>query len=157
MRKAAALLLLLCACATMRPSDDRSEIDRILDDFHKAASAADEARYFGHMTSDFIFLGTDATERWDGAGFRAYAHPHFAQGKGWTFVPRDRHVVVEPDGKTAWFDELLDSVPYGVCRGSGVLRRIGGEWKVAQYNLSIPIPNELAKEVVGRIRTAGSR
>jgi hypothetical protein len=33
-----------------------------------------------------------------------------------------------------------------------VLRRIGGSWKIAQYNLSIPIPNALVKDVVARIR-----
>jgi hypothetical protein len=40
---------------------------------------------------------------------------------------------------------LLDSASYGECRGSGVLRQVGGDWKIAQYNLSIPIPNALAK------------
>src|SRR5512138_2338152 len=154
MRRTAALLLFLCACASTYGTASSIDIDRTIDGFHKAASQADEARYFGLMSPDFIFLGTDATERWDLAGFRAYAHPHFAQGKGWTFTPRDRQVVIEPDGDTAWFDELLDSASYGVCRGSGVLRRVNGEWKVAQYNLSIPIPNELAKEVVARIKAA---
>jgi hypothetical protein len=153
MRNAAALLLVLfCACATSRFPDDTADVNRVLDQFHQAASAADEARYFGLMSPDFIFLGTDASERWDVPAFRAYAHPYFAQGKGWTFVPRDRHVVIEPGGDSAWFDELLDSTSYGVCRGTGVLRRVGGAWKVAQYNLSIPIPNDLAKEVVGRIK-----
>lgn len=155
MQRATALLLIIfCACASGRATDQRPAISRTLDAFHQAASRADETTYFDLMSADFIFLGTDATERWDKAGFLAYAHPHFAQGKGWTFVPRDRHVVIEPDGDTAWFDELLDSASYGVCRGSGVLRRVNGEWKVAQYNLSIPIPNELAKEVVARIKAA---
>ena len=155
MRKTAALLLLLCACASTSQTASRSDIDRTIDSFHAAASRADEAGYFRLMSPDFVFLGTDATERWDAASFRAYAHPHFAEGKGWTFTPRERHVVIEPEGDTAWFDELLDSSSYGVCRGSGVVRRIGGEWKIAQYNLSIAIPNELAKEFVGRIRGAG--
>jgi hypothetical protein len=37
-------------------------------------------------------------------------------------------------------------------RGSGVLVLEGGRWKVAQYNLSIPIPNELVREIVRVIR-----
>lgn len=32
---------------------------------------------------------------------------------------------------------------YGECRGSGVLLREGGEWRIAQYNLTVPIPNDL--------------
>lgn len=127
-------------------------MNRVLDDWHKAAADADETRYFAHAAPDFIFLGTDATERWDLASFRAFAHPYFAKGTAWTFVPRDRHVDFSPRGDVAWFDEKLDSASYGECRGSGVLRRIDGEWKIAHYNLTIPIPNDLAKDVVKMIR-----
>ncbi|MBZ0089190.1 MAG: nuclear transport factor 2 family protein, partial [Thermoanaerobaculia bacterium] len=48
----------------------------------------------------------------------------------------------------------LDSATYGACRGSGVLEKTATGWKIAQYNLSIPIPNDLAKELVTRIRAA---
>jgi hypothetical protein len=132
--------------------DAVSAINRVVDDWHHAAAVADEAKYFGYTAPEFVFLGTDATERWDVASFRAYAHPYFAAGRAWTFVPRDRHVVVAGDGNTAWFDELLDSASYGICRGSGVMRNVGGAWKIAQYNLSIPIPNALAKKFVEEIR-----
>jgi hypothetical protein len=40
----------------------------------------------------------------------------------------------------------------GSARGTGVLRRIGGVWKIEQYHLTIPVPNALADEVVKRIR-----
>src|SRR5271168_3840018 len=56
-----------------------------LDDFHAAAAAADEARYFGHFAADGVFLGTDATERWTVDAFRAYAKPHFDAGRGWAY------------------------------------------------------------------------
>lgn len=124
----------------------------VLDDWHDAAAKADENRYFAHAAYDFVFLGTDASERWDLASFRAFAHPYFAKGKAWTFVPRDRNVTVDERNGIAWFDEKLDSASYGECRGTGVLRKAGGEWKIAQYNLTIPIPNDLAKELVERIR-----
>lgn len=141
-------LLLLCACATTTRTSPSPEA--VLDAWHRAAATADESAYFGAMAPEFVFLGTDATERWDLASFREFAHPYFAKGTAWTFVPRDRHVIVR--GDIAWFDEKLDSASYGECRGTGVLRRVGGEWKVAHYNLTIPIPNELAKTVVGMIR-----
>ena len=130
---------------------DRVAVDRVVDDFHKAASDADETRYFGQMADDAVFIGTDAGERWTVAKFREYAHPHFAAGKGWTYVPRDRHVVVH--GDVAWFDELLDNAKYGQCRGTGVLRRDKGRWKIVQYSLSIPIPNEIAGDIVKMIRS----
>ena len=37
------------------------------------------------MTDDAVFLGTDATERWDTAAFKGYAQPHFDEGKAWSF------------------------------------------------------------------------
>lgn len=129
-----------------------ADVDRVLDDWHKAAADADEARYFGYAAPELVFLGTDASERWDLASFRAFAHPYFAKGKAWTFTPRNRHVTVSPAGDVAWFDEALESASYGECRGSGVLRKIGGSWKIAQYNLTIPIPNALVKDFVARIR-----
>jgi len=142
--------LLAVSCATANLQQETASVNRVVDDWHKAASDADEQRYFGAMAPEFVFLGTDATERWDLESFRAFAHPYFAKGKAWTFTPRHRNVIVHND--TAWFDESLDSASYGECRGTGVLRRVGGEWKLAHYNLTIPIPNELAKEVVGRIQ-----
>ncbi len=142
--------LLAISCATVNVQQEASSVNRIVDEWHQAAAAADEARYFGAMAPEFVFLGTDAGERWDLASFRAFAHPYFAKGKAWTFTPVHRNVIVH--GDVAWFDESLSSESYGVCRGSGVLRRIGGAWKIAHYNLTIPIPNELAKEFVARIR-----
>jgi len=147
-----AVLALLClaACATATVQQDRDAVNAVVDDWHKAAADADEPRYFGHMTADSVFLGTDATERWDLPAFRAFAHPYFAKGKAWTFVPRHRNVMI--NGDTAWFDESLDSASYGECRGTGVLRREGGAWRLAHYNLNIPIPNALAKTFVEEIR-----
>lgn len=126
---------------------DRAAVERALDDFHRAAADADGARYFGRLAEGAIFLGTDATERWTKDEFRAYAEPYFARGVGWTYVPRERHVFLGPGG-VAWFDELLDNAKYGACRGTGVLLEIDGEWRIAQYDLSIPIPNEVAPEVL---------
>lgn len=152
MRKVFALIVLLFATAAFADSP----IDKMLDDWHDAAADADEARYFGAMTPEFVFLGTDATERWDIKSFREFAHPYFAKGKAWTFVPRDRHVILSPKGDVAWFDEKLDSASYGECRGSGVVRKVGGAWKIAHYNLTIPIPNDLAKSVVEMIRKSST-
>src|SRR5207249_2276727 len=126
----------------------------VLDDFHAAAAAADGPRYFAHFAPEAVFLGTDATERWTLPEFKAYATPYFEKGKGWTYKPKSRHIQAAPGGDVAWFDEDLDSAAFGACRGSGVARRIDADWKIAQYNLSIPVPNDLAREVVERIRAA---
>src|SRR5512143_1319390 len=119
------LALLLGAASARGADDDTRAIGRVLDDWHDAASKADEARYFSHFAPDGVFLGTDAAERWEVAAFRAYAHPYFAKGKAWTFKPTSRHVNVW-NGRTAWFDELLDTPNLGPARGSGVLVKENG-------------------------------
>ena len=127
-------------------SADMAKASATLDRFHAAAAAADEATYFAFFTEGGVFLGTDAKERWTVPEFRAYAHPRFASGRSWSFKATHRELVVR--GDVAWFDEDLDTTRLGRGRGSGVLvRDPQGEWKVAQYNLSIPIPNERFDEV----------
>jgi SnoaL-like domain len=159
-RSCLAILVALLSMTSIAKADSRpalADVNAVLDGFHTAAAKADEATYFDLIAPTGVFLGTDATERWDKAAFRAFAHPYFAQGKGWKFVPRDRQVVFSASGQVAWFDELLDSETYGECRGTGVLEVVEGTWKIQQYHLTIPMPNDLAKELVARIRAFGKK
>ncbi|MEZ4443387.1 MAG: nuclear transport factor 2 family protein [Polyangiaceae bacterium] len=130
--------------------DDRAAIDALLDGWHAAATRADEDGYFHAMTDDFVFLGTDATERWDKAAFRAYAHPHFAKGKAWSFRSIRRDVLQQ--GDFAWFDEDLATPNLGPARGSGVVVRHDGNWRIAHYVLSITVPNDRFGEVKRLLR-----
>jgi hypothetical protein len=132
----------------------QQQVAAVLDDWHQAASVADEARYFGYFAPHGIFMGTDATERWTAAEFREWAKPQFKRKAAWSFKPRDRHIELSVDRRTAWFDEMLDTPNLGLCRGSGILVLTGGKWKIAQYNLSVPIPNALVDGIVKQI---GSR
>jgi hypothetical protein len=122
-------------------------IGAVLDQWHAAAARADEAAYFSHFAKDAVFLGTDLTERWDVAAFRAYAHPHFARGKAWSFRAMRRSISVAASGDYAWFDEDLATERLGPARGSGVVGREGGDYKLLQYNLSMTIPNERFRDV----------
>jgi SnoaL-like domain len=137
------LALSACAPTPKAPSPlDLGALGAVIDDFHDAAAHADEARYFAHFAENGVFLGTDATERWDVAAFRAYAHPHFAKGKAWSFRSIRRAITVAASGDVAWFDEDLATPNLGPARGSGVLVKRGAAWKIAQYNLAITVPNE---------------
>ena len=127
-------------------------VGAVLDAWHAAAAAAKEEEYFSYFTADAVFLGTDPTERWTRDEFRKWAHPYFAKGQAWSFRAVSRWISFAPDRTVAWFDEALDTPNMGRCRGSGVLVRFGDTWKIAQYNLSIPIPNALTDDVVNRIR-----
>ena len=126
-----------------------------LDALHEAASKADGATYFDLFTPDATYIGTDVSEHWSIAEFRAYAEPYFARGRGWTYTPRSRSLTLAPlDCRcVVWFDEALDSQSYGTSRGTGVLvRGDDGRWRVALSALTFPIPNALAREMTARIR-----
>ncbi len=149
----------LAACTPNRPGalrppstnqetpDSSRAIGVVIDDWHDAAAKSDESRYFGHLDDDSVFLGTDATERWDKAAFRAYAHPHFEKHKAWHFRSIRRAVALDAGGLLAHFDEDLWTEKLGPARGSGVLALRRGAWVILQYNLTLTIPNERFGEV----------
>ena len=154
-----ATLLFLASCTTIPGATDpvreadgssRAAVEAVLDAFHDAAALADGEAYFGAMAEGSVFLGTDATERWDREAFRGYADPYFSQGRGWTYKPIERHVYVR--GEVAWFDERLWNEKYGESRGTGVLRRFAQGWRIVHYSLTFPIPNAISGEVTKQIR-----
>jgi len=138
----------LSARAASEGAAQIAAIGELLDGWHQAAARADEEAYFRCFTPDAVFLGTDATERWNKDAFRAYAHPHFAKGKAWSFEAVRRAVMLSGDGAIGWFDEDLATPNLGPARGSGVvLRQADGSWQIAHYNLAITVPNERFDEV----------
>ncbi|MDR1510674.1 MAG: nuclear transport factor 2 family protein [Synergistaceae bacterium] len=132
----------------------KEQVSNTLDLLHRRASKADGAPYFDLFTEDAVFIGTDGGERWAMDEFRAYAQKRFDEGAGWSYRALSRHVFLSPDGKTAWFDEMLEHAE-GVARGSGVLLLEEGGWKVAQYHLCFPIPNGLLRPFRQIIRLMG--
>ncbi len=137
------ILFLYTFCGVSQP---KSDINSVIEKWHAAAAQANFDDYFGLMTKDAIFIGTDPTENWNYTDFKAFAKPYFDKGKAWSFTTLERNIFVENKAKTAWFDELLDT-QMGICRGSGVLERTGDGWKIRHYVLSIAIPNENVKEI----------
>ena len=143
------VVITLSGCKSMMENQtiSKANIKVTLDSWHKAAADANYNDYFALMADDAVFIGTDATENWDKKAFQAYSKPHFDKGKAWNFTVLERHIYFDKTGKTAWFDELLNT-QMKICRGSGVLVKIGAEWKIKQYVLSMTIPNENSNEVI---------
>ncbi|HNX97081.1 MAG TPA: nuclear transport factor 2 family protein [Candidatus Aminicenantes bacterium] len=144
------LLVLLswpCLAAGSGESPAVREIDAMLTAWHHAAAVADATTYFGSMTADSVFLGTDPGERWTRKEFEEWASPYFMRGLAWEFTARQRSIRLAAGGRLAWFDELLDSKSYWLCRGSGVVVRQGSRWFIAQYILSFTIPNAATREI----------
>ena len=140
-------LVLISFSSFAQTTTPKDEIHQLVDQWHKAASDANFKTYFELMTDDAIFIGTDANEYWNKQEFQNYAKPHFDKGKAWSFTALERHVYFDTAGKTAWFDELLDT-QMKICRGSGVLVKVGNQWKIQHYVLSMTVPNETSKSVI---------
>ena len=124
----------------------KEEINDVMEQWHHAAATTNFDKYFGLMAADGIFIGTDASENWQNDECRNFAKPYFEKGKAWNFTTIERNIYLSNSDKTAWFDELLDT-QMGICRGSGVLTKIDGTWKIRHYVLSIAIPNDNVSEI----------
>ncbi len=124
----------------------KRQVNKTIGKWHKAAREANIDNYFNLMTDDAIFIGTDATENWTLPEFKKFARPYFDSGKAWSFSALERNLYVHENLRVVWFDELLDT-QMGICRGSGVVMKENGKWKIHHYVLSIAIPNENVDEV----------
>jgi len=120
--------------------------------FHQAAANANLAQYFNLLTENAIYLGTDANERWTKTTFKEYVEPLFKQGHGWLYSKIARNIILSEDGQSAFFDELLSNKNYGLCRSTGLLLKTPQGWKIAQYSLSVPLPNAIAKNIIKQIQ-----
>jgi len=124
----------------------KAQISKTLNRWHQAAADADFNTYFGLMSNDAVFVGTDSSEVWTKNAFMKFSKPYFDKGKAWAFKPIKRHIYLDQNHKDiAWFDETLDTW-MGVCRGSGVLEKTQGKWLIKHYVLSVTVPNEKMKD-----------
>jgi len=139
-------VLLIFNYSAAQKKSEKTVISSILDNWHKAAADANFESYFSYMANDGVFIGTDATENWQNKAFKAFSKPYFDKGKAWNFSAIERNIYTNEAHDFAWFDELLDT-QMKICRGSGVLVKVNGEWKIKHYVLSIAIPNENVTEV----------
>lgn len=122
--------------------DEIIELNRLMDNWHKDVAQIELEAYFDFMADDFYFLGTDPSERWSKKEFRSFCEPYFNEKKStWDFKPIQRNWGISADGSTAWFDESLNTW-MEECRGSGVIKKINGQWKIVHYNLTVLIENE---------------
>jgi hypothetical protein len=132
-------------------ANSEKSIAAMLDSFNVAAANAEYERYFSFYTENATFNGTDATENWDKAAFKAWAKPFFDRKKAWNFTSIKRNIYFGKNADIAWFEELLNT-QMKICRGSGVVVKVGNDWKVQQYVLSTTVPNDVLDSVI-KIKT----
>lgn len=130
------------------------QVNAFVDGWHDDAAHA-RMRYFDKMAPDGVYIGTDRSELWQRDAFREWGRKYF-EGKqaAWVFHATRRNVYAAPDGALIWFDELLDTENMGHCMASGVIRRTGAGLEIVHYQLSLAVPNGVAKGVIDIVRAA---
>jgi hypothetical protein len=114
--------------------------DAALNALHEAGADANSAAFESLLTQDVVFLGVGGAARLEGPSARDFFREHLMQGNAWAYRSIERQTRLSPDGTVAWFDETLQHDQMGRGRGTGVLIRSSEGWKLAQYNLIVPLP-----------------
>lgn len=136
------------------PIQNKEAVDKVLTAWHYASETANSAAFFGAMTEDGVYLGTDASERWLRDELKEWAAFAFERDTAWAFTPSKRKIYLSDNQRIAWFEEMLDT-QMGTCRGSGVLAKVGGVWKIKHYDLAIMVPNDLVKDFMKLVEMGG--
>ncbi len=129
------------------------DINKFMDNWHLAAARADADAFFGAMSADGIYIGTDQTERWYRDEIREWSKKYFDRKSAWDFKPLERQVHLSDDGQYAWLNETLDTW-MGICRGSGILVKTSDSWLIKQYHLSVTIDND---KIDGFLKVIGKK
>lgn len=133
------------------------QVNAFVDGWHDDAAHA-RMRYFDKMAPDGVYIGTDRSELWQRDAFREWGRKYFeGRQAAWVFHPTRRNVYATPDGTLIWFDELLDTENMGHCMASGVIRRTAAGFEIVHYQLSLAVPNDVAKQVLGIVTAAEAR
>lgn len=132
---------------TLFAQKDNDIIDDLLNQWHQAAANADQQAYFDFIAEDGVYIGTDATENWRKDEFFEWSRSYFENSKAWSFNSIERNIYLSENNSMAWFDEQLE-FSGGILRGSGVLVKEKSGWKLKHYVLSLPVPNDMFKQVL---------
>lgn len=127
--------------------EEKEAVSAVLSELHTAKLEGNGERFFSLFADEAIVFGTAADERWSLDEYKHCVSSVFSSGRKRPFTIFESNVFVSKRGQVAWFDERQERPGMGELRDSGVLQKIEGTWKVVQYALSIPVPNELAREL----------
>lgn len=147
MKKLFLLAALFITFNSLAQKNNEKIINTFMDSWHKAAASADEEVFFGSMTKDGVYLGTDKTEKWTRDEMAVWAKEYFERESAWSFTATSRDIYFSENGKVAWLNEKLDTW-MGVCKGTAVLELTNEGWKIALYDLSVTIDNDKIQKFI---------
>lgn len=118
-----------------------------LNAFQQAGAEADSTAFLALLSTDAVLLGVDGTNRLEGQSLRSFVSEQFSRGEAWGYRSYQREIRLSADGVVAWFNEALEHDRLGHGWGSGVLIKTGAGWRIAQYNFSIVVPDDMTASV----------
>ena len=132
------------------PADDpAATAGRLLHDIHHAATVADAPRFFAAFAPEAMIFGS--TARLTLARYRALREPYLARGQGLPSTLLEHRIHLSSSGELAWFEELVNVFDHDRLRGTGVMRRVDGDWKLVHYSAMILVPRQLAGDLAERV------
>ena len=141
------LMLTVINCSTFDSEDELIKINKLLNNWHDDAKEAKLDNYINLIDLEGFYIGTDASEIWTKKEFESFSKPYFEKKQTWDFKTINRNIHFSKNNDVVWFNELLDTW-MGKCRGSGILEKVNGKWKIKQYVLSVTIPNSKMSKVI---------
>ncbi len=127
-------------CQTLE-NELREELTVFINNWHQSAAVSDADGFFGCMTKDAVYIGTEAGERWQRDELKEWSKEYFAKESAWNFKPITREIYFSDNEDYAWFEERMET-QMGICHGSGVLKLTSDGWKIKHYHLSVTVPND---------------
>jgi len=141
------ILIVVCSVNVTAQNKETIVVNGFMDSWHHAAAVGDEMIFFGSMSENGIYIGTDKSERWNKKEMEVWSKKYFDLDSAWDFTPIERDIHFSADGQYSWFNETLETW-MGVCRGSGTLHKEDGHWLIDQYHLSVTVPNEIIQSFI---------
>jgi uncharacterized protein (TIGR02246 family) len=150
----AGALLAITGCARVDhpvdPAAEKPRVKAVVDQFQQVWETEDTTLFAKIMAhdADMVNFGSDASEHfvgWD--ALRDAVGGTFPALDSTKLVVSEQVIHVDPDGRTAWFSEMIDwnlrmngqPVQMKGCRFTGVLEKRDGDWVIVQFHNSMPM------------------
>lgn len=125
----------------------RAQMEESLDAFHAALAAGDKGVLASILTPEAVVLGPEANQRFDRAGLVRWAISRSPNDPNpFAGVLKGRTLGATLGGESAWVEEAILSPRLGSLRATGVLVRLAGGWKIAQFHISAGVPQQARPE-----------
>ena len=153
-RRSVSLAGLLAALAVFAPAkaSPQAEAEAVLDSLHRYASEAALEPYLSLFTEDGVFSVRTAASAGPWPSSPPTSRLALRPVRGGPTTPRSATWISARTGPWLGLTRWWWARAWGRAGERGVLRKTADGWRIAQYSLTLLVPNDLAQSVVDRIQ-----